>query len=107
MTRLLDVTILAPFLAALVILVLPQRAKLAVRIVSLIGALIPCATSLLLLSGYDASASGYQFVSAIPLIPSLGLSWHMGVDGIAVPLVVLTALIHLTSVFTSWTLKER
>jgi NADH-quinone oxidoreductase subunit M len=107
MTHLLDLTILAPFAAAAVILVLPQRAKLAVRIISLIGALIPCATSLLLLSGYDASVSGYQFVSAIPLIPTLGLSWHMGVDGIAVPLVVLTALIHLTSVFTSWTLKER
>ena len=107
MTHLLDVTILAPFLAALVVLVLPQRATLALRIVSLLGALIPCATSLLLLARYDASASGYQFVSATPLIPSLGLSWHMGVDGIAVPLVVLTALIHLTSVFTSWTLKER
>jgi NADH-quinone oxidoreductase subunit M len=107
MTHLLDVTILAPFLAALVVLVLPQRAKQLLRVVSLIGALIPCATSLLLLARYDASASGYQFVSAIPLIPSLGLSWHMGVDGIAVPLVVLTALIHLTSVFTSWTLRER
>jgi NADH-quinone oxidoreductase subunit M len=107
MTHLLDVTILAPFLAALVVLVLPQRAKQAIRIASLLGALVPCAMSLLLVARYDASVSGYQFVSALPLIPKLGLSWHMGVDGIAVPLVMLTAIIHLTSVFTSWTLKER
>jgi NADH-quinone oxidoreductase subunit M len=107
MTHLLDLTILAPFVAALVILILPQRARQAIRFTSLIGALVPCATSLLLLARYDASVSGYQFVSALPLIPKLGLSWHMGVDGIAVPLVVLTAIIHLTSVFTSWTLEER
>jgi NADH-quinone oxidoreductase subunit M len=50
---------------------------------------------------------GFQFVESLPLMPRLGLSWHMGVDGIAVPLVLLTAIIHLTSVFTSWSLRER
>jgi NADH-quinone oxidoreductase subunit M len=107
MTHLLSLTILSPFLAALALLLLPQRAKLAIRCVSLAGALVPCATSLLLLMRYDTSWGGFQFVSTLPLIPKLGLSWHMGVDGIAVPLVALTAVIHLTSVFTSWTLKER
>jgi NADH:ubiquinone oxidoreductase subunit 4 (subunit M) len=92
---------------ALLLLALPQRAKLAIRFVSLAGALIPCGTSLLLLACYDASLGGFQFTSTVPLVPELGLSWHMGVDGISVPLVLLTALIHLTSVFTSWTLKER
>jgi NADH-quinone oxidoreductase subunit M len=43
----------------------------------------------------------------MPLVPKIGLSWHLGVDGIAVPLICLTAIIHLTSVCTSWTLKER
>jgi NADH-quinone oxidoreductase subunit M len=107
MTHLLSLTIFSPFLAALVVLALPQRAKLGIRLVSLAGALVPCATSLLLLARYDAAVSGFQFVTSLPLIPKLGLSWHTGVDGIGVPLVFLTALIHLTSVFTSWTLKER
>jgi NADH-quinone oxidoreductase subunit M len=107
MTHLLSLTIFSPFLAAVVLLALPQRAKLFIRLVSLAGAVIPCATSLVLLARYDASAGGFQFESVVPLIPKLGLSWHMGVDGIGVPLVFLTAIIHLTSVFTSWTLKER
>ena len=107
MTDLLTPTIAAPFLAALVVLALPQRAKRTIRFVSLAGALVPCATSVLLLAWYDASRGGFQFVTSLPLIPKLGLSWHMGVDGIAVPLVFLTAVIHLTSVFTSWNLKER
>jgi NADH-quinone oxidoreductase subunit M len=107
MTHVLSLTLLGPFAAALLVLLLPQRAGRAIRFVSLAGALVPVVTSLMLLSGYDAAKGGFQFVESIPLIPKLGLSWHMGVDGIAVPLVLLTAIIHLTSVFTSWTLKER
>ena len=107
MTNLLSLTIFAPFVAALVVLALPQRAKLGIRLASLAGALVPCATSVLLLSRYDAAVGGFQFVTSLPLVAKLGLSWHMGVDGIGVPLVFLTAIIHLTSVFTSWTLKER
>jgi NADH-quinone oxidoreductase subunit M len=107
MTHLLALTIASPFLAAIVVLLLPQRARASIRVASLAGALVPCATSLLLLAHYDSSAGGFQFVTALPLIPTLGISWHLGVDGISVPLVFLTALIHVTSVFTSWTLKER
>ncbi len=107
MTQILALTIAAPFLAALAVLALPQRARLAIRLTSLAGALVPCVTSLLLLARYDAARAGFQFVTSLPLVPRLGLSWHLGVDGIAVPLVLLTAIIHLTSVFTSWTLKER
>ena len=107
MTNILTLTIASPFLAALVVLALPQRAKLMIRLASLAGALVPCATSVLLLTRYDPGAGGFQFQSSLPLIPRLGLSWHLGVDGIGVPLVFLTAIIHLTSVFTSWTLKDR
>ena len=42
MTHLLAITIFSPFLAALVVLALPQRAKYAIRIASLLGALVPC-----------------------------------------------------------------
>jgi len=107
MTQVLTLTLLSPFLAALVILALPRRAGLAVRLTSLAGALVPCGTSVWLLAHYDSVAGGFQFVTARPLVPAIGLSWHLGVDGIAVPLVLLTAIIHLTSVLTSWTLRER
>ena len=107
MTNVLALTLLSPFTAALFILALPQRAKTAIRVVSLAGALVPCATSVWLVSHYDAAVGGFQFVTTRALLPGVGLSWHLGVDGLAVPLVLLTAIIHLTSVLTSWTLKER
>ena len=105
--HLLSATLLGPFLAAVVVLLLPTSARLAIRLVSLAGALVPVATSTAILAGYDVARGGFQFVEEVPLIPRLGVSWHLGADGIAVALLVLTALIHVTSVFTSWSLKTR
>jgi len=107
MANVLSITLFAPFLAALVILFLPQRAKLAIRWVSLAAALVPCGTSVWLLAHYDRAVGGFQFVVSHALVPQIGLSWHLGVDGIGVPLVLLTAIIHVTSVLTSWRLAER
>ena len=107
MSPLLPITILSPFLAALLLLLVPQRAGRVLRILSLLSALVPCVTSIVLLRTYDAAAGGFQFIVALPLVPKLGLAWHLGVDGISVPLIVLTAIIHLTSILTSWTLKTR
>ena len=52
--------------------------------------------------GFDGSNAGYQFVEYFPLIPSYGMSYYLGVDGISLFLVILTsfttmiALIALT-----------
>jgi NADH-quinone oxidoreductase subunit M len=102
--HLLSITLVAPLIGALLILALPERF---VRVVALVSALVPLATSLLLLSRYDAAAGGFQFVERYALVPALGISWHLGVDGIAVPLVLLTAIIQVTAVTTSWTVPAR
>src|SRR5262249_49098545 len=105
--HLLSSTLLAPFAAALLLFALPERADRAIRLVSVLGAAVPLAASVLLLRRYDPASGGFQFVETYPLVPRLGLSWHLGVDGIAVPLVFLTAIIHGTAVFTSWTTAAR
>src|SRR5262245_24841027 len=105
--HILSLTLLGPFVAAVVVLLLPQSARLPIRLVSLAGALVPALTSAVVLARYDAARGGFQFVEHVPLIPRLGVSWHLGADGIAVALLVLTALIHVTSIFTSWSLRSR
>jgi NADH-quinone oxidoreductase subunit M len=105
--HLLSTTLLSPLVGALAILVLRERWGRAIRGVALVSALVPLATSLLLLARYDVASGGFQFVERYPLVPALGLSWHLAVDGIAVPLVLLTAIIQLTAVTTSWTIASR
>src|SRR5256712_763167 len=50
---------------------------------------------------------GFQFVELGNWIPSLGIHYHLGVDGLSLPLIVLTALLSLLSVAYSWRIEQR
>ena len=50
---------------------------------------------------------GFQFVELGNWIPSLGIHYHLGVDGLSLPLIVLTALLSLLSVAYSWRMELR
>ena len=56
---------------------------------------------------YDAAAAGYQFVEKYSWLPALGISYHVGVDGISAPLVMLTGLVMFTGVLISWGIDDR
>jgi NADH-quinone oxidoreductase subunit M len=69
--------------------------------------------SLILLGGYQiqpalkAGEQGFQFIDRLPWIKAFNIQYQVGVDGLSLPMVVLTALILLIAVFASWNLKER
>src|SRR5207244_4429689 len=50
---------------------------------------------------------GFQFLELGNWIPSLGIHYHLGVDGLSLPLIVLTALLSLLSVAYSWRIELR
>jgi NAD(P)H-quinone oxidoreductase subunit 4 len=58
---------------------------------------------------YDFAQSGLQMVERYAWVPALGLNWSVGVDGISMPLVLLTAFITTLAVLASWpvSLKPR
>lgn len=103
----LHATILAPALGALLIMWLPQGRRRAIRLVAAAAALTTVATSAFLAWAYDPAASGYQFTSRLPLVARLGIAYAIGLDGMSLVLVVLTALIITGGVFASWTLTHR
>ena len=103
---LLSIIVLAPATGALLIALfgdnprVPKAIGLIVSAVSLSGSLWVYAT-------YDRVASGYQFVQSVHWIPSLGVSYTLGVDGISAPMLVLTSLIVFTGTLVSWDVNER
>ncbi len=103
----LHATILAPALGALVIMGLPPGRRRAVRLVAAAAALTTLATSAFLAWAYDPAAPGYQFASRLPLVAPFGISYAVGLDGLSLVLMVLTALIITGGVFASWTLTHR
>lgn len=82
-----------------------ERSLNAVRWIALATTLFTLALSGLMLAQFDAGSPGYQFVERFPLFG--GFNYAMGVDGISILFVVLTAFLMPLCVVASWGIKER
>jgi len=95
-----------PLLGALAILVarLTQKsgaaAAPAARWIALGTTLVTLAASVALVAGFDAGNPGYQFVEMVPWFA--GASYHLGVDGISILFVLLTAFLMPICILASW-----
>jgi NAD(P)H-quinone oxidoreductase subunit 4 len=56
---------------------------------------------------YDLQNSSFQLVEKYDWVPQIGLSWSLAVDGISMPLIVLTGLITTLSIFAAWDIKQK
>ena len=94
-----------PIATGVLILVLGDQRIVAGKWVALIGSLLTLVISLPLMQRFDGSTAAFQFVEKLPWIPSFKAYYHLGVDGIALPLVLLTAFITVPVVFrkAGWT----
>ena len=103
----LSMTVGAPMLAAIMLLAVPSSRRLLIRLVALAGATASLLLSIVAILQYDRVIGGVQFVEVVPLVPSLGIAWRLGVDGWGLVLNLLTGIIIFAGVFASWGLKER
>ncbi len=110
-----DWTIYVSFLGAGLITLLPREAKMLVRWVALLTGVIGL---LIALNGYfdynarvgdliRTTGSGFVHVVNVPWIPALGAHYHLAVDGINFPLVVLNGFVCVTGILFSWNIEER
>ena len=104
---LLSLIVFAPFAAVLVLLCIPEQRKTAIRMVSLLGAIVSLVGSIVVAATYDRVAMGMQFAESYPLVPSLGIRFDLAADGWSVVLLVLTGIIIVAGVCVSWTVEER
>jgi NADH-quinone oxidoreductase subunit M len=103
---LLSLLVWLPIAAGVLILFMGSQRIAAVRWVALIASLITFVASLPLLIGFDSSTAAYQFVEKLPWITSFQAYYGLGVDGIALPLIILTTLITIPVVVAAWTVIE-
>ena len=87
---------------ALVLLLGREGQAQAVRWIALIGSLAGLGVTLPLMSGFDTSSAAMQFVEKAPWIERFNIFYHLGVDGIALWFVPLTAFITVIVVISSW-----
>ncbi|WP_250124107.1 NAD(P)H-quinone oxidoreductase subunit 4 [Chroococcidiopsis sp. CCMEE 29] len=106
----LTTTILFPILASLLIPLLPDKDGKTVRWYALVVGLIDFALIVYTFyAHYDFGYSDLQLVESYPWVPQLDLNWSVGVDGLSMPLYILTGFITTLAILAAWpvTLKPR
>ena len=92
-----------PVAAGLLLLLLGERASAAGRWLALAASTATFVLAVQLWSGFDAGTHAMQFVEREPWIGAFNAWYHLGVDGISMPLIVLTAFVTPLVVIAAWT----
>src|SRR5438105_15480758 len=100
--HLLSLVIFAPVLGAVAIAFLPRGEGGQHKGVALIASLVTFFLSIPLATGFRADARGWSFEQRTEWAPSLGFSYHVGLDGVALLLLLLTTFLGPIVVLSSW-----
>ena len=101
----LSLAILFPIACSLGIFFLPEGNKV-VRWYGLGACLITFIITVAgYINGYDPSISGLQMAERVSWVPSLGLTWSVGADGLSMPLILLTSFITSLAALAAWPLR--
>jgi NADH-quinone oxidoreductase subunit M len=96
-----------PILGAVLLAGIPGSNRTAIRQATLAISTIHFLIALPLWWLYDPAGAEYQFVERVDWVPSLGVQYHLGVDGVSVLLTLLTALLTPLAVLGSWRYIDR
>ncbi|MCC6860688.1 MAG: NADH-quinone oxidoreductase subunit M [Bryobacterales bacterium] len=100
--HLLSIVLFAPLAGLLVLLLIPSSNRTLIRVWANVAAFAGFLVSLPLVFRFDKSAAGFQFVESMDWIPSLGVKYAIGIDGISLLLVMLTTVVGFLAILSSW-----
>src|ERR1043165_6404339 len=98
---------LLPLLAALLILFIPRNFRFVIRSMALLATFVSMLIAIITFSKFVPVASGFQFEQKISWVYSLGISYHVGVDGINMGLILMGAIVSFASICVSNNIKSR
>ncbi len=102
----LSLIIFLPLLGGLIILFMPKSAEVSMKTVALIFSAASLALAVLVAASFHVGG-GMQWQESYSWIPSISINYQLGVDGLSLPLIVLTAVLSLLSIVYSWRMEVR
>jgi len=102
-THVLSIVTFLPLAGALVLLLVSKENKKLIMQGATWIALVDFLLSLPLFFAHDVTRSGFQFEYKASWIPSIGVQYYVGIDGISLLLIVLTTFLGVISILSSWT----
>jgi len=104
---LLTAILLIPVSGAVLISLLPKTAIQAYRPIALFASLVCLLTSWYLIIPFSTTDAGLQFVEHYSWNPRLGTSYSVGIDGVSLPMVLLTTLLCFIAILSSYKLSDQ
>lgn len=101
-STLLSWIIFTPMIFAGLALLTPSFMENKLRSLTLIQTIVSAILGLILYFQFDGASSGVQMVHFMPWLPEWGINYRVGIDGISLPLVMLTALISPLAILGTW-----
>jgi NADH-quinone oxidoreductase subunit M len=104
--HLLSLILVAPALAAALLFLLPDRGRL-LKSFAVLASLVPLGLAVAVWAGYDSAAGGFQFVERAAWYEAIGSEYHLAVDGLSIPLVLLTTLLTPLGLLIAANVREK
>ena len=98
----LSTIVLLPLAGALVVYLLSRVHEKAAKVLSLLVSGATLVLALGIVASYNQDRAGFQMIETVPWAESFGLSFKLGVDGISLPLLVISALLTTLAAAGSW-----
>ena len=97
-----------PLIAAFALIFVPRNYRVIIRLVALLATLVSAMVlAMKMFCQFVPGANGYQFEQQIPWVDSLGISYHVGVDGINLGLVFMGTIVAFAATCCSWEIQTR
>ena len=99
-----------PLIAALALVVVPRNYRVVIRSIAVLATFTSAALAVKMFWCYGCATpdvDGYRFVQQIPWVESLGISYHVGVDGINVGLILMGAIVAFAAALCSFEIQTR
>ena len=101
MDHILSIVLFTPLVGLLLLLFIPSSNARAIKLLANVASFVGFLVSLPLVFNFDRTKD-FQFVERAPWIPTLGATYHIGIDGLGLLLVMLTTLLGFLSILSSW-----
>jgi NADH-quinone oxidoreductase subunit M len=96
-----------PLLGAVAVALVPRQYRFGVRLVALAATFASMLLAIIAFCRFPSSGAEYQFVQRVSWVDALGISYHVGADGLNIGLILMGSIVAFAAACVSWEIQER
>ena len=107
LSRIVSLTLFTPLIGMIVVGLIPSDQKNALRWTAFLASLVPAGLSIALWFAYAQGSAGISFEETLVWYAPIGAAYHVGVDGMSMPMILLTGILTPLAILASFSVEDR